>query len=199
MQIIGITGGTGAGKTTVLSVLEEFGALTIDCDAVYHELLENNARMKREIESAFPGTLRDGEIDRKALGAVVFNDSEALEILNDITHKFVNSEINKRMADWRTKGGSIVAVDAIALIEGGFGEKCDFIVGVTAPAEIRAKRIMEREGISYEYAMSRISAQRPDGYFYANCEYMLVNDCDTADEFREKCREFFKDTLEVTH
>ncbi len=199
MRIIGITGGTGAGKTTVLGVLESLGALAIDCDAVYHELLENSSEMKCELGQAFPGVLKDGRIDRRALGAVVFSDKELLETLNGITHKFVDREINRRIAQWRQQGGTLAAVDAIALIEGGFGEKCDFIVGVTAPAEVRAKRIMEREGISREYAMARISAQRPDSFFEANCEYMLVNDCKSADEFRKKCFDFFKAVLEENY
>lgn len=85
MHIVGITGGTGCGKTTALMELERQGALVIDCDAVYHELLASNAAMLAEINARFPGTIENGVLQRKKLGAVVFADAAALDDLNAIT------------------------------------------------------------------------------------------------------------------
>jgi len=199
MTIIGITGGTGAGKTTALSVLEEFGALIIDCDAVYHELTRTSAKLKSELDTRFPGVIADGKLDRKALGKIVFTDKSALHDLNEITHRHVGNEVDRLLAQWGENGGTLAAVDAIALIESGLSSMCDLTVAVTAPSEVRAARIMAREGISREYALMRINAQQPDKFFRDNCTYVLVNDFDTADEFKAKCSDFFTSILGGTH
>jgi dephospho-CoA kinase len=196
MTIIGITGGSGGGKTSALRALGRLGALVIDCDALYHELLVRNTDMIREIAARFNGVMSDGTLDRKALGRIVFNDAAALAELNGITHKFVSIDVDRRLVEWEQQGGTLAAVDAIALIESGLGEKCDLIVGVTAPVEVRIKRIMARDGLSEEYAKMRISAQKPDSYYNENCDYVLISDCDTVELFEEKCVEFFTRILE---
>ena len=96
LRVIGITGPSGAGKTTALSLLREKGAFVLDCDAVYHELLERDATLLGAIEQAFPGTVKDGALDRKTLGTVVFSDPDALETLNGITHRFVSVAVLAR-------------------------------------------------------------------------------------------------------
>ena len=99
IRVVGITGGTGSGKTTALDVLRGFGALVIDCDALYHELLRGSADMIAEIDKYFPGAVVDGAVDTKSLGAVVFTDEEALRDLNLITHKYINLEISRRLRE----------------------------------------------------------------------------------------------------
>ena len=98
MHIVGITGGTGCGKTTALMELERQGALVIDCDAVYHELLASNTAMLAEINARFPGTIENGTLQRKRLGAVVFADAAALDDLNAITHRYVRAEVQRSPA-----------------------------------------------------------------------------------------------------
>lgn len=119
MHIVGITGGTGCGKTTALMELERRGALVIDCDAVYHELLASNTAMLAEINARFPGTIENGVLQRKKLGAVVFADAAALDDLNAITHRYVRAEVQSRLRAWARQGGTVAAIDAIALIESG--------------------------------------------------------------------------------
>ena len=85
-MILGITGGTGCGKTTLLNVLKERGAVVLDCDAIYHELLTRDASLLAAIEERFPGTVEDGVLQRKKLGNLVFSDKNALLDLNRITH-----------------------------------------------------------------------------------------------------------------
>ena len=192
MLTIGITGGSGAGKTSALRALESLGALAIDADAVYHELLATNDEMKAEIEARFEGVLRDGAIDRKRLGEIVFADSAALLDLNAITHRHIGKAMAEKTADWESKGGKITAIDAIALIESGRAEKCDVVVGITAPRETRIQRIMKRDGITREQAEMRINAQKPDSFFEENCDYILEAIYTLPGEFEQKCKEFFE-------
>lgn len=194
MKIIGITGGTGCGKTTALETLKDFGALVIDCDALYHELLESSAELINEIDKYFPGAVTDGVLDRKALGAVVFTDEEALRDLNIITHKYIHLELRRRLREWAMQGGTLAAVDAIELFSSGIAKRCCATVGVTADREVRLRRIQQRDGISLEYAMMRVNAQRPNEYFEERCDYILQNN-GTREEFSDCCLNLFLEVL----
>ncbi|MDR2569918.1 MAG: dephospho-CoA kinase [Oscillospiraceae bacterium] len=195
MIYIGITGGTGAGKTTAVEALQTFGALALDCDEIYHELLISSDEMKAEIKSRFKDISSDGRIDRKKLGKIVWNDPISLSELNVITHKYVNMEIEQRINMFKSQGGNIVAIDAIALIESGQCEKCNVIVGINAPFETRLLRIMKRDNLIKELAELRISAQQPESFYIENCDYILENNYDTHVMFKEKCIEFFGELI----
>lgn len=192
IYIIGITGGTGSGKTSALRALGKLGALTLDCDAIYHQLLAENTGLKSELEARFTGITENGEIDRKQLSGKVFGYPESLRDLNKITHKYVSAEIELRIGQWKAQGGKVAAVDAIALIESGRAEKCDLTIGVAAPKETRIDRIMKRDKITREHAEMRIDAQKPDSFYKEYCDYVLEGDCDTTEEFEEKCDAFFR-------
>ena len=194
MKIIGITGGTGSGKTTALNELERRGALLIDCDAVYHRMLETDKPMLDEIEKYFPGAVIDGKLDRKALGAVVFTDEEALRDLNIITHRHINLEIRRILREHAMNGGTLAAIDAIELFSSGLAKRCTATIGVIADREVRIDRIMRRDGISREYAMMRVNAQRPNEYFIQKCSLVLENN-GSQEEFIEKCRKTFEEVL----
>lgn len=194
MKIIGITGGTGCGKTTALNELERRGALLIDCDAVYHRMLETDRPMLDEIEKYFPGAVIDGKLDRKALGAVVFTDEEALRDLNIITHRHINLEIRRILREHAMNGGTLAAIDAIELFSSGLAKRCTATIGVIADREVRIDRIMRRDGISREYAMMRVNAQRPNEYFIQKCCHVLENN-GSQEEFIEKCRKTFEEVL----
>lgn len=194
MKIIGITGGTGCGKTTALNELERRGALLIDCDAVYHRMLETGRPMLDEIEKYFPGAVIDGKLDRKALGAVVFTDEEALRDLNIITHRHINLEIRRILREHAMNGGTLAAIDAIELFSSGLAKRCTATIGVIADREVRIDRIMRRDGISREYAMMRVNAQRPNEYFIQKCSHVLENN-GSQEEFIEKCRKTFEEVL----
>lgn len=194
LKIIGITGGTGCGKTTALRELEAMGALVIDCDALYHEMLDTNTQMLEDIERSFPGTVTDGVLDRKALGATVFSNEAALLDLNAITHRYIDIEVSKKLRAWAMSGGTVAAIDAIALIESGLGKKCLAVIGIVAEKATRIERIMKRDGISYEYAMMRVNAQYPNEYFEQKCDLVLHNDGD-REAFRKECKNLFKEVL----
>jgi len=188
-MIIGITGGTGAGKTTALKVLEKLGFTVIDCDALYHERLENDPALADRIMRAFPESSVNGRFDRKALGHSVFSDRSRLEKLNALTNDYMFAAVRDILAS-KGKAGRF-AIDAIGLFESGLGALCDAAVAVTAPADVRAARIVAREGISLEYARMRIAAQKPDSYFTARCGYELVNDCRSSEEFALRAERLF--------
>lgn len=201
MKRIGITGPTGAGKTTALNVLAGLGVHRIDCDALYHKLLAESHGLCTALTTRFgEGILIDGAIDRKRLGAVVFSDPAALEALNTITHRFVREEVFRLCAAAEQIGAPGVAIDAIALIESGLGAQCHAVVGILAPAEVRIRRIMAREGISEAYARKRVEAQKRDDYFRAHCQFILENSGeDTAEDFQRRSAELFTQILNQSH
>lgn len=189
-MILGITGGTGCGKTTLLKEIEHRGGLVLDCDAVYHELLTRDDALLNAIEARFPGVVVDKKLERKRLGAIVFADEQALLDLNAITHGAIRAEIVRRLAEKPT----LAAIDAIALFEGALAELCDTTVAVCAPEESRVERLMARDHISREYAQNRIRAQKPEHWFRQMCDHTLYNDGSRA-EFEEKCRAFLEELL----
>ena len=186
-MIIGITGGTGCGKTTLLNLIADRGGLILDCDAIYHELLISDVSLLAAIEARFPGVTEDGTLNRKKLGAIVFSDEKALLDLNRITHAAVKQEVLRRL---ETKP-ELAAIDAIGLFEGGLRELCHVTVAVTAPEEARIRRLMQRDGISEEYALARIRAQHSESWFREQCDYVLVND-EKIDAFATKCLAFLR-------
>ncbi len=194
LKIIGITGGTGCGKTTALNVLTDMGALVLDCDKVYHELLESSEAMLSELDAAFPGSVENGHVDTKALGRIVFNDDEKLKELNRITHRHILAETRRRLDEHAMNGGTIAALDAIELISSGLGDECLTTLAVLADRDIRAERIMARDKVSKDYALMRIDAQKPDSYFIENCEHVIYNNAG-AEEFTARCAELFKEVL----
>lgn len=195
MKRIGITGPTGSGKTTALNALKRLGVCVLDTDAVYHELLADSGELKAELQGRFGSGILDGEgrIDRKKLGAIVFADPDALLDLNAITHRYITAEVDRRAARAEAEGARGVAIDAIALIESGMGTDCDTVVSVLAPAPVRVERIMARDGISEEYARSRIAAQKSDEFYVENSDHVLLNDGSvTPEEFERQALEYFK-------
>ena len=182
MTIIGITGSTGSGKSSALEALRDRGALVIDCDAVYHELLTTSEEMMRQLLSRFPDAFSSGAFDRKALGRIVFADAKALQDLNHLSHRFVKQEVWRRLRQHAMSGGKTAAIDAIELISSGLDAFCDVTVAVLAPEEVRINRIMKRDGISEEYARARVKAQKTDDYFRKNCTFTVENN-GTEEEF----------------
>lgn len=172
-MILGITGGSGCGTTTVGLMLREKGFCFIDADAVYHELLEHDESLRIRLTVRFGhGILSDGKINRRALAAIVFSDEDALADLNTITHGVIVEEIARRL---RELNGRNAAVEAIALFESGLAELCDASVSVLCDREVRIRRITARDSITEVEAASRVDAQKDDSYFIDNSDYILLN------------------------
>ena len=191
--VLGITGCTGAGKSTALEVIKELGGVVIDCDKVYHQMLAEDETMRNAINAAFPGVFQpDGKLNRQKLGQEVFAKKDRLDKLNAIVFSYVVPEIERRVG---TADG-LYAIDAINLLESGLADLCDRTIVVTAPMELRVRRIMQRDNITEQYARLRITAQKPDEYYRTRCDHELGNAADTAEAFREEARLFFKRLIE---
>ncbi len=198
MLTIGITGPTGAGKTTVLAALDKLGCACVDCDVLYHRLLQNAPELRAELTDRFGKSILDnqGNVDRKALGRVVFADPSALEDLNAIAHRHVVAACISLLGTAKAQGRKALALDAIALLESGLGALCDVTVAVVAPDEVRLGRIMARDGIDRDAAQRRMAAQKPSEYYVNHCDHTVVNDgTKTAAELTQEVSRLFADKL----
>lgn len=177
MEIIGITGQTGAGKSTVCRALTARGAYHIDADAVAKSLYLKGAPILTELQNAFGSQIltADGELDRPALAAAAFRDSASTARLNRIVHPAVTEKIRAMIDEQHKKGVKCVLIDAIALFESGESALCSRTVGVIAPESVRLARITARDGISEADALLRIRAQQEESFYIAHCDDVIRN------------------------
>ena len=198
MQVIGLTGSSGAGKSAAAEILSLHGIPVLDADRIYHSILKTKSACTKELTASFGSEIlgRNGLVSRRALANTVFgkpNTPELVHTLNTITHKYVMSEIRKKLQDLRDAGLPAAVIDAPLLFEAGAHLECDFVIGVVAKRKLRARRIMVRDGISEEYAEKRLQAQKSDDFYRERCDYILENNTDTAD-----LRSALEDLLEKT-
>ena len=185
--VVGLTGQTGAGKTSVLRALAAQGAYTVDCDAFYYERLRDDAALQAELDAAFPGVLRGGELDRQKLGTMVFGDASALAQLDGIVRRHLPRAAARAIAASETR---TAAIDAIKLFESGLAALCDQTVAVTAPEDVRVRRIMHRDGIDEARARARVRAQKDEAFYRERCDAVFENDYPSADAADAAAREF---------
>lgn len=181
--IVGITGPTGAGKTSALDAVRKLGGAVLDCDAIYHELLKTDAALRQALTDTFGDVFDENGLNRQKLGKIVFGDPAELQKLNGIIYDFLPRELERRMAAYGT--APLIAVDAINLIESGLCKLCERTVAVLAPKEDRVRRIMARDGIPEDYARLRVEAQKDDAFYRENCTDILINNAGTLSAFEE--------------
>ncbi len=174
MRIIGVTGGTGGGKTTVTKIMEEYGAHIVDADVIARKVVAPGCPALREIEREW-NVVENGVLDRKALAKIVFNDEAELHKLNGIVHKYVIEEIKSQLADCQKE---IFVIDAIALFESGLADLCDVTVAVIADRDVRCERIMARDNLTKDEALMRINAQKSDDFYINGADVVIYNNDD---------------------
>lgn len=199
MTVIGLTGQSGAGKGTVASILKDLGIPHIDCDKIYHSLLDADSECTKALCKAFgKGILHEnGSVDRKKLGAVVFTGEgheKRLAVLNSITHEFVLQECRKLLKKHDSEGFKFAIVDAPTLFESGFHKECNIILAVVAPKKTRLERIILRDNISEEKAKERFAAQKEESFFRENADYIIENSS-SKDELVSKVEKFVREKL----
>lgn len=184
MKIIGITGGVGAGKSTVLDYLrEQFHAYVIQADQVGHQVMEPGEICYSQVIALFGEHIlkKDKTIDRKAVSDVVFGNEEKLKKLNEIIHPAVRQSVLEEIQLQKEKKTAIVVVEAALLLEEHYEKFCDKVWYVHTDREIRISRLMENRGYSREKSESIISSQAPDEYFAKHADYIIRNNGDIKD------------------
>ena len=177
MQIIGITGQTGAGKSSVCALLKSFGFYQIDADQIAKSLYQKGAPLLKDLEKTFGSQVltMDGDVDKKELALAAFSSSEQTQKLNALVHPLVTEKINAILKDQEAKDTKAVLIDAIALFESGEDALCDFTIGVLAPEDIRMERIMKRDGISEREALLRMRIQPDEQFYIGRCDRLIYN------------------------
>jgi dephospho-CoA kinase len=186
MKIIGITGTSGSGKGYLSDIIRGYGFTVIDADKVTHTLYEGGECVLRISELFGDVTDDKGAIDRKKLGAIVFNDREKLLLLQDTVYGYITSEIFSVIENEKKKGASAAFIDAPQLFEAGIDKDCDFIISVIADESVRLSRITKRDGISEESARMRMRNQKSGDFFIENSDFVIENN---GGEIGEKVRE----------
>ena len=177
--VIGLTGPTGAGKGVVGELLKEKGFAVIDADRVARSVTEKGSETLTAIAAAFgDDIIKDGELDRPLLAFRAFSDKESTQKLNSITHPAILKAVKDAIESLTQSGKTKIILDAPQLFEAGAQGICDFIVSVLATRETRISRIIERDGITREGAIRRISAQKRDDFFIENSDFVIYNDSD---------------------
>lgn len=181
-KIIGLTGQTGAGKSTVSGIFAKSGFALIDADQISRLVVEPGKPCLAELFDYFGNAVRnpDNSLNRKALAKIVFTDQKKLESLNSITHPFITEEIFRQINAYHKDGHKLILLDAPTLFESRASDFCDMIISVLAPPEIRCSRIMQRDGMTEEAARERMNAQLPEEFFIQHSDYVIRNQSDLA-------------------
>ncbi len=177
MLTIGLTGKTGAGKSTVAAYLKEKGCYIIDGDVIARQITEKSSPVLGELQKAFGEDILDekGELIRKRLAERAFSSRKNTDLLNSITHPAIKKKCEDEIERAAKEGYTVSVIDAAALLDSSCKDICDKIVVVTAPEEIRLERILERDGITTEQAMTRIKAQKSDEYYFSYADIIIRN------------------------
>lgn len=179
MKIIGLTGGSGTGKSEVARLLCLRGAGWVDADVVYRRLCAENSDMLTALQQAFGDILdKNGGLDRKKLAEIVFGDAALLQKLNEITTPYIRRASLAAIA--AQVGKPFVLYDAPTLFETGADALCERVIGVLADRETRIRRIMARDGLTEAAARARVHAQPDDAFYRARCAELIENNGDFA-------------------
>ncbi len=184
---VGLTGTTGAGKSTVAEGLKKYGYAVIDADLIARIATESSSPLLPQLAEAFGADIinEDGSLNRKLLADRAFRSDFERNTLNSITHPEIIRLIEKKVQGAFWDGYEAVIIDAPQLFESGLAKDCNLVISVVAPEDVRLKRIMERDEMTEESARKRIRAQLPDDYFRQNSDFVIEN-TGSEEELKEK-------------
>ena len=176
MLKIGITGGIGAGKSTVAGIFKVLGVPVFDADATAKNILNTDPLLREQVSSAFGSeTYKNGLLDRKYLATLVFNNPNQLAKLNALVHPASIEAANIWAKHWEEQGCPYILKEAALLFEAGTNVGLDFIIGVTAPVEMRIARVMERDHVTREEVLKRMQHQLDDSEKMKRCNFVIDN------------------------
>ncbi len=192
MQVLGITGNIGSGKSTVGRLLEQLGCPVIDADLVAHRVYRRGSRTWRQVVETFGSRAvrGDGAIDRTWLGALVFSDARARQRLNAIVHPATRRSVQRRLAALRRKGHGWAAVEATLLIEAGWLDMVDRLWVVAAPEDAVVARLGRGRNLDEAEVRVRLAAQMPAGAKMERADDVVYNDGD-AEELALRVRQLW--------
>ena len=191
MTIIGVTGGMGSGKSLASRMFGELGAIVIEADKVGKKLYSIDPTLKNKIVEAFGNDILDdsGEVSFKKLAAVAFKNSLSVGLLNSITHPFIKIAIREKIIDLAISH-DVIVVDAALLYEGELLYTVDYIITVTAPEELRVKRVVDSGRFSEEEVRKRMALQLPEKEKADRADYVITN-VGTVEELRAKVEDVY--------
>ena len=181
MKIIGVTGSSGAGKDTLCEILEEkYNAEIVDADKIAKELSKKGTMYLQSIVNNFGSSIvnRQGELNRKKLASIIYEDDKKREELNKLTFVYVVDEIKKRINKIKKK---IIVINAPLLFESNLNQICDFVICVIADKKVQIERIMQRDNIKEEEAEKRLNMQNTNDFYIENSDYVIHNKGDIKD------------------
>lgn len=188
-KLIGLTGQSGAGKSTVSDVFADCGAKVFNADRIVAELYTANSPCLRTLAAQFGADIlqNDGTLDRKTLAARAFSSKENTALLGKLVHPFVTA----RLFELLRGAEGVVVFDAPQLFEAGADVICDSIIAVVADEAARLQRIIARDNITAEQAQQRINAQLSEAFFREHSDYIIENN-GSADELKQRARAVFE-------
>ncbi|MBR4092461.1 MAG: dephospho-CoA kinase [Oscillospiraceae bacterium] len=176
MIVVGLTGQSGAGKTTVCDTFEKSGFAVINADIVAREVMSKGSKCLEETVNVFGDILlEDGSLDRKKLAGIVFSDTDKLRIYENIIFPYIISSIKEKIDIFKKEMYNYVLLDAPTLFESKADNLCDIIVSVIADREIRIERILKRDSITLDEAESRLNSQKNDDFYIEKSDYVIRN------------------------
>lgn len=197
--VIGLTGQSGAGKTTVCRVFAESGFAVINADKIAREIMEKGTPCLEEVTECFGKEILngDGTLNRQKLADIVFDNKEKLGQLNGISYPYITSEILKMINKYEDEKQRYVLLDAPTLFESRADDFCDLIISVTASEKNRTERIARRDGITAEQIKERFSSQHTEKFFINHSDFIIKNNKsvevleEKAKEVAEKIKEYY--------
>ena len=203
LMIVGLTGQTGAGKSTVSRIFSENGFKVINADIIARKVVEKGTPCLAEISDYFGLSIlnADGTLNRKALAEIVFTDRAKLETLDTIIYPYITGEILRLIRKYSAEGEKFILLDAPTLFESRADDFCDIIISVLADADIRLKRITARDNISEEQARQRMNSQLSEDFFISHSDYIIKNNglidavAEISKEVSDKIRDYYNNTV----